>query len=214
MQPHLARKARAAFAKAVALDASNAAALADLATYDMRAPAILGGGKAKALQEARGVVGLDPCRGHELLGALAELEGTVIQAEYEYRQAVEAGSECARGRRALSGFFVRRKRFAEARRIWHPVHASDAAGTASGYELAGIALESGEGLETAHENLLACLEGAAPADGPRPAEIRERLALVADRLGRKDEARTQLAEALRIEPRHRDWQKRLARLSR
>ena len=50
-QVRLAKRARASFARAVELDPANAAALADLAMYDMRAPAFLGGGKEKARRE-------------------------------------------------------------------------------------------------------------------------------------------------------------------
>ena len=213
-QLRLARKARAAFAHAVALDPSNAAALSDLATYDMRAPALLGGGRAKARREAEAVLRLDASRGHELLGALAELESDRAAAETEYRRSLEAAPEDLRGRRALSGFLVRQKRFSEARGLWLALRERGAGDPVPGYELGGIALEAGDELGPALDDLKACLETAPSADGPRPAEVLARMALVAARLGHKAEARAHLTEALRLEPRHRGWQRDLARLPR
>src|SRR5262249_2072342 len=59
-QVRLARRTRAFFAKAVELDPNNVAARADLATYDMRAPGFLGGGKEKARRQIEEVSKLDP----------------------------------------------------------------------------------------------------------------------------------------------------------
>ena len=210
-QAFLARKARASFERAAALDPSNAAALSDLATYDLLAPALLGGGRSKARREAEEVLKLDPERGHELLGAIAEREGEAVAAEEQYRLALAASTEGLRGRRALSGFFLRRKRFEEARALWHRSGSGD---PVPAYELSEIALESGEKLREALEDLEASLRLPVSPDGPREAELRVRLARIAGRLHRPAEAREYLKEALRIEPKHRDWQKELAKLPR
>src|SRR5450631_630083 len=117
-QVRLAKKARDCFKRAVELDPSNAAALADLARYDMRAPALLGGGKKKARDAAERVLALDPVRGHILLGELAEREKNVDEAEAQFRRAMAADTGGLGGRRALSEFFVSRKRYPEARTLW------------------------------------------------------------------------------------------------
>lgn len=111
-QVHLARRARAFFERAVDLDPANVSARADLATYDMRAPALLGGGREKARRQAEEVVRRDAARGHELLGDLAEREKNPAAAEAEYRRAVEASPpRRLRARRAFSAFLVRKGRF-------------------------------------------------------------------------------------------------------
>ncbi|MEP6995224.1 MAG: hypothetical protein ABI968_11930 [Acidobacteriota bacterium] len=211
-QIHLARKARAEFARAVALDPANAEALADLTTYDMRAPVILHGSRTRAGQEAEQLLRLDASRGHELLGALAEGRDDVA-AEKEYRLALEAAPSTPRARRALSGFLVRRKRFAEADVLWRPLRERNAADPLAAYELAGIALASGEDLGAASEALEGSLKADAVGD-PRRAEIHFRLGQVWSRLGRRTEARSNLSEALRLEPHQRTWQKELARIGR
>ncbi len=211
-QMRLARKARECFTRAVALDPSNAAALSDLARYDMRAPALLGGGKKKARAAAEKVLALDPARGHVLLGELAEREKNFDEAEAQFRRATAADAGSLRGRRALSEFFVSRRRFAEARTLWTEARGVDLPGAVPGYELAGIALASGEGLAPALEDLEAALSRAEQGREPSPADIHERLAQVYARLGHKTEAAAELKLALALAPGRADWRKTLAGL--
>lgn len=213
-QMRLAKKARECFTRAVALDPSNAAALADLARYDMRAPALLGGGKKKARAAAERVLALDPARGHVLLGELAEKEKNFDEAEAQLRRATAADAGSLRGRRALSEFFVSRKRFAEARTLWTEARGVDLPGAVPGYELAGIALASGEGLAPALEDLEAALSRAEPGVSPSLADIHERLAQVYVRLGHRSEAAAELKTAVALAPGRADWRKALAGLER
>lgn len=210
----LARRARASFEKAILLDSGNVAARADLAMYDMRAPGFLGGGRQRARRQIEEVMRLDPARGHELLGALNEREQDAASAESEYRLAVEAAPRRARPRRALSGFLVHRKRIEEARAVWLEALERDPGDCAARYELAGIALIASDRLEEAARDLEACLAAPERADGPSPAELHERLASVEEKLGRRERARAELQEALRLEPHRAEWRRRLERLSR
>jgi Tfp pilus assembly protein PilF len=211
-QVRLARKARTCFARAVELDPSNVAALSDLARYDMRAPGMLGGGKKKAREIIDRVAALDPERGHVLLGELAELEKKPAGAEAEFRLALAATPHGERGRRALSDFLVSQKRYGEARGLWLEARDSEAHRALADYELAGIAIVSGEGLEPAARGLEESLSARGAADAPTPASIHERLAVVYERLGRNREAAAELEAALTLEPDRSDWRRRLARL--
>jgi len=213
-QVRLAKKARTFFARAVELDASNAAALADLATYDMRAPGILGGGKAKARVEAEGVLALDPARGHVLLGELADREKNLAAAEAEYRKAIEIAPRQMRGRRALSVFLVEHKRYADARTVWIEARELDPSDPTPDFELAGVALVSGEGLAPAVGELESALIRAERPEAPSRAEIHARLGLVYEKLGRKREAVGEYRAALELEPGRPDWRKKLDKLSR
>ena len=212
-QVRLAKKARDCFRRAVELDPSNAAALTDLARYDMQAPALLGGGRKKARQAAERVLALDPVRGHVLLGELAELEKNVDEAEAQFRRAMAADGAGLGGRRALSGFFVSRKRYAEARTLWTEARGVNLPGAVPGYELAGIALASGEGLAPALEDLETALTRAEPGGEPSPADVHERLARVYAKLGHRTEAVAELQAAVVLAPGRADWRKDLARLA-
>jgi tetratricopeptide (TPR) repeat protein len=215
VQAHLARKARACFEKAVGLDPSNVSARSDLATYDMRAPALLGGGKQKARRQAEEVLKLDASRGHELLGDLAEREKNPAEAEAQFRLAVETSAlGRLRARRALSGFLVRAGRFPSARQLWREVLEADRTDLAARYELAGIAIASNEGLERAAEQLTEALAWPPASPDPSRAQVYERLAQVEQQLGRPERARAELEEALRLEPYRTDWRRSLAQLGR
>ena len=211
-QVRLARKARDCFKRAVELDPANAAALADLARYDMQAPALLGGGMKKAKEAAERVLALDPVRGHVLLGELAGREKNVDEAEAQFRRAMAADAGELEGRRALSGFFVSRKRYAEARTLWTEARGVNLPGAVPGYELAGIALASGEGLAPALEDLEAALTRTEPGGEPSPADVHERLARVYEKLGHRAEAAVELQAALALAPGRADWRKDLARM--
>jgi tetratricopeptide (TPR) repeat protein len=211
-QPYLARKARACFEKAVELDPRNVSARSDLATYDMRAPVFLGGGMKKARSQAEEVLRLDAARGHELLGELAERDKDPVEAEAQFRKAVEASPPGElRGRRALSAFLVRGGRFPAARQLWLDL-LEDPPDGAARFELAGIALASGEGIVEAAESLEAALASAEVWTDPSRAEAYERLAALEQRLGRTERARAHLQEALRLEPYRTEWRRSLARL--
>jgi tetratricopeptide (TPR) repeat protein len=210
-QMRLARKARACFARAVELDPANVAALSDLARYDMQAPGVLGGGKKKAKELIERVLALDPERGHVLLGELALQERRTSDAEAEFRKAVAAAPGGDRGRRALSDLLVSRKRYGEARGVWIEARELEATATPA-YELAGIALVSGEELEEAARRLEGGVSKTASVDGPTPADLHERLADVYEKLGRPREAAVELEAAVTLEPGRSDWRRRLQRL--
>jgi tetratricopeptide (TPR) repeat protein len=211
-QMRLARKARACFARAVQLDPANVAALSDLARYDMRAPALLGGGKKKARETIERVLALDGERGHVLLGELAERGRNWDEAEAEYRRAIAAAPRSDRGRLALSALLAARKEYGKARSVWTEVREGDPSSTLPDYELAGIALASGDELLAARRDLEGALTRAAGPEGPSPAALHERLALVYEKLGKKREAAAELEAALLLEPDRADWRRQLARL--
>jgi Tfp pilus assembly protein PilF len=211
-QVRLARKARQCFARAIELDPDNVAALSDLARYDMRAPAMLGGGKKKARANIDRVLALDPSRGHVLLGELAEREKDSKEAEIQYRLAIAAAPREPRGREALSTLLVSRKSFGEARSVWLEARELDPSGARPDYELAGIALASGDNLASAREDLEKALARGDVGDAPSRAEIHERLALVYEKMGRRKEAAAELETALALSPGRADWRKALGRL--
>ncbi len=85
-QAGLAKKIRAAFEQAVALDASHVEARIGLGNFYAQAPGFMGGGLDKATQQAEALVALDPLKG-ELLGArILEEQSKSDQAETMYEK--------------------------------------------------------------------------------------------------------------------------------
>jgi Flp pilus assembly protein TadD len=84
----LAKKCRAEFEKAAALDPADPEARVDLVTYYANAPGFLGGGLEKAREQVRILGGLDAARGALMNGYVLAKEKRTSEAEAEYRRAL------------------------------------------------------------------------------------------------------------------------------
>jgi len=73
----LARRVKAEFERAVALDGDNISARSDLAEYYLEAPGFLGGDKNKARQQAEAVAPHDPGLAEYLYARVEEREGGI-----------------------------------------------------------------------------------------------------------------------------------------
>ncbi len=86
----LAKKTRDEFQRAVQLDSNNVPARTDLAEFYLEAPGIVGGGRDKALAQAKVLDSLAPPKAHWIRARIAEKEKDLATAEKEYRAAVES----------------------------------------------------------------------------------------------------------------------------
>ena len=84
----LAKKCRAEFEKAVALDPGDPEGHVDLVTFYANAPGFLGGSLDKAREQVRILKGLDAARGALMNGYVLAKEKRTAEAEAEYRHAV------------------------------------------------------------------------------------------------------------------------------
>ncbi len=111
--PGLAKRAHTAFERAVELDPKNVDARMDLGEYCAEAPAIVGGGKDKARQQADALMSLDPAIGHWVLARVAEKDKDPAKAETEYRAEITASHGAVRGWVDLANFFMYAHRYEE-----------------------------------------------------------------------------------------------------
>jgi len=112
--PRLAGKARTAFERAVQLDGSNTAALADLFEYYLEAPGVLGGGEDKARAMASRLGALSPAEGHRAQAAVRIKKKDWVGAEAELRRALELDHENRNRLLDLASFLTDRGRYQEA----------------------------------------------------------------------------------------------------
>ncbi len=208
----LATKCQAAFEKAVALDPRNLDAREDLLTYYLQAPGVMGGSKAKAREQAVELAMLDATRGHIATGRILASDKELAAAEAEFSKALAADPAGLRGAVALGNFYVGQKRWSDARALWQRRLESNSGDPMARYQLARICGESGTDLETGVEHLRAYL--AVPAEPGRPtwADAHWRLGLLCEKLGRLDDAKTEMREALKLVPGHVQAKKDLERL--
>lgn len=86
----LAKKTRAEFERAVALQPDNVAAQSDLGEFLLEAPGFLGGGPEKAQRIQQQLVKLDVPSSHWLQARIYEKQSRFDEAEREYRAAIDA----------------------------------------------------------------------------------------------------------------------------
>jgi tetratricopeptide (TPR) repeat protein len=109
----LARKVRSEFERAVELSPDSWEARTDLAEFYLEAPAIVGGGKDKALAQAEQLMPLNPAMAHWVKGRIAEKNKDNAAAEVEYRAAIDSSHGGARAWVNLAGFYRHTNRFDE-----------------------------------------------------------------------------------------------------
>jgi len=109
----LAKRARTEFEEAVRLNPRNAEALSDLGEYYYTAPGIVGGGIDKAEGVAERLEKIDPVRGREMRGHIAEQRKDYGTAEREYKQVIASSAHPACPWMALADFYQRRGRWTE-----------------------------------------------------------------------------------------------------
>jgi predicted Zn-dependent protease len=101
----IAKRVKAEFETAVALDPRNAEALSDLGEYYTEAPSIVGGGKDKAAATASKLDDVDRARADELRGRIAASNKDTAAAEQYFRQAIAASPRAASYWMVLASFY-------------------------------------------------------------------------------------------------------------
>jgi len=115
----LAIKTRKSFERAVALDSTSLEALGDLFEYYLQAPAVVGGGSAKAEAVAARIAQLSEPESHYVQARLAEKRGDNVEAEQEYRKAMEAAPHDVGRVVDLATFLSDHRRFQESDNLFN-----------------------------------------------------------------------------------------------
>jgi tetratricopeptide (TPR) repeat protein len=102
----LARRVRAEFERAVALDGNNLAVRADLSEYYIEAPGFLGGDKKKAREQAAAVAPRDEALANYINARVEEQQGKA-DAEQLYKKALSESGNSARYWIEISYFYRR-----------------------------------------------------------------------------------------------------------
>ena len=108
-----AKKTRTSFERAVELDPKSWEARSVLAEFYVGAPAIVGGGKDKARAQADALMQFNPAMAHLVLALIAGKNKDSVEAEREYRAAIEASHSGARAWFELALFLFRANRLDE-----------------------------------------------------------------------------------------------------
>jgi tetratricopeptide (TPR) repeat protein len=211
-QPFLVRRVKTEFERAVELDPKMIGARFDLLDFYTFAPSIMGGGMDKAKEQAAEIAMLSVLDGHVAMAKIARREKNKVQEEREDVAAIEAAPDSAVGYSRLIGFYFEQSRwddvFATCDRLMQhkpdemPVHITWAAAAA----ISGKYLERGE---REAKFYLASAKDAMPGN---LVAAHWRLGQIYAATGRKELARSEYNEALRIYPQNQAVKKSLEAL--
>jgi len=210
---NLARKVKSEFERAVALDGNNLRARSDLSEFYVEAPAILGGDKKKARQQADFVARHDPALGSYISARVDEKLGTG-RAETEYKKAVAASSEPSHYWVELAHFYRRTGRFNEMEYAVNQSLATAHEGEVTEFDAASLLLHAGRNFPGAIQMLRRYVAKDDPAEEGPAFQAHYLLGILLERQSRKKEAAAEFQAALDLASQYRPARDALARVSR
>ena len=211
----LARKVKKEFQQAVSLNPSNLAARRDLAEFCLDAPWIVGGSKDEALQQVNAIAALDPVEGH-LVRAVYYQEGLkrLDQAEKEYQQVLAAKPKRIEPYLEAADFYRGQGKAAE---VSTAIQAAEQVGPGDArlpFYRGVTGVLTYTDLANAEQDLKSYLASTPErSDWPSHAAAREWLGRLYETQGKRTEAAEQYRAALQLDPKRREAQAGLVRLS-
>lgn len=210
-QPFLAKRIKAEFEKAVALDPKLVDAREGLVGFYTQAPGFMGGSIDKAKEQAAEIVKLDPVRGQYQLARIARNQKDLAGEEAAYKAAVAAAPDSAGPKFNLAGFFRRNSRWDDAFALYEAMMKNKETEVVAHLGWGGTAAQSGKSLDRGEREIKQFLAaGTIEKHGiANMAGAHYRLGTIYERTARKDLAKAEYQECLKINPQHPDAKKAL-----
>jgi tetratricopeptide (TPR) repeat protein len=211
--PFLARRVKSEFERAVALDPRSVQARQGLLQFYVVAPGFMGGGMERAREQAAALAAFNPMQGHLASAFIAQRMKDTATVLREYEAAITASPDSAAGYLALGGAYQQMARWPEAFATYERLLRRRPADMMAQFQLGRTAALSGQRLERGEQALRLWLSRI-PTDARTVtiAGAHHRLGQILEQTGRSDAARTEFAEALRINPKNDEARKSLAAL--
>jgi tetratricopeptide (TPR) repeat protein len=212
-QPFLARRVKSEFERAVQLDPRSVPARRGLMDFYMIAPGVMGGSATKAREQAAEIAKISSLQGHFAAASIARREKNAQAVEREYQAAVAENPDSIVAPITLSVYYQNTQRWDEAFTILDKLLAAKPDEVRAHYQIGRAAALSGKQLDRGEQSLKLWL-----ARPPEDATLTTRsgahmrLGMVYDKQGKRDLARAEYDEALRINPRNEDARKALEKL--
>jgi tetratricopeptide (TPR) repeat protein len=210
-QPFLAKKTKAAWEKAIALDPNNIGAREDIIQYYLLAPGFMGGSKEKAREQAMEIKRRNAYRGALVIAQICAEAKDQACVERELRGAMSMYPDSSLGYTSLTAYYAGTKQFDRAFAVIDArlkVAPTDAGAL---YSLGRTVSMSGQNLERGDAALRAYIAAPLP-NGPALANAHYRLGLIAEKRGDKEAARRAYQTALQLNPYYKEAKKALASL--
>jgi tetratricopeptide (TPR) repeat protein len=210
-QPFLAKKTRAAWEKAIALDPNNITAREDIIQYYLQAPGFLGGSKEKAREQALEVKRRNAYRGALVIAQVCAEVKDHSCAEGELKGVISAYPDSSLGYTSLTAYYASAKQFDRAFAVIDARLKAAPADPVALYSLGRTVSMSGQNLERGDAALRAYIAAPLP-NGPALSNAHYRLGMIAQMRGDKDTARREYQAALQLNPYYKEAKKALAQL--
>jgi len=205
-----AKRAKKEFQKAVSLDSTNVAARLQLAEYLLMAPGIAGGDKGKAKKQAEIIQDMD-----SLFGAIAwsyywMYQKDTLKTEKYIREAVRLDTTSDHTAIYLLGYFLQgQKRYHEAAEVFEKLFKEYPDEMAALYQVGRSYIFAQDSLDKAERCFKQYLQTEPKRNEPDWAAAHWRLGMVYDLKGEKDLAIAELEEAVRLDPKNKEFKKTL-----
>lgn len=211
--PGLAKRTKAAWEKAVALDGGNLDARQDLLQYYLNAPGFMGGSDEKAREQADEIRKRNAVWGHVAWAIVHATKKNPAAAESELAAAIWTAPSDPRPRFLLGTFQENARRWAEAFETYEAILKIDPDHWDSLYQIGKLGAVTGQRLDRAEECLKRYL-GHTPAGYPHAplANAHHRLGMVYEKKGNEALARTHYRKAVELDPKLEDARKALGKL--
>ena len=172
-----------------------------LMKFYLSAPALIGGGHDKALQEAGQIAALNPARGHVAYGVIANHDKRYADAEREFRAATLAAPSDLLPRYELGQAQLAQRHYDAAFGTFEDLMRQFPLETAAYYHFANVAALSGQRLERGTEILKAYLaRGPVSDEDPTLVMAYRVLGRLSELTAHRDDARNAYRIALQLDP--------------
>jgi tetratricopeptide (TPR) repeat protein len=205
-----AKKGKDEWEKAVELDSTNLEARFALMEYYIGAPGIAGGDKKKAKKQAEILEKIDPFYGAYAWALFWEVEKDFDKAEAYLRKAADLDtSSDYSATYELGSFLQRQKRYSEAAQVYAKLYNQHPDQMPALYQVGKTYLLVKDSLDKAARCFQQYLQVPPKKGNPDWAAAHWRLGMVYDLQGKTDLAVAELEEAVRLDPKSKEYQRTL-----
>ena len=208
--PFLVKRTKKEFDRAIDLDPTNLDGRMGEMQYYLYAPGMFGGSIEKAREQAAEIDRHDKLRGAIASGVIADHEKDANAGEAAYQRAIAVAPDSVAGYNGLANLYVRVARWTEAFATLDRIAARIPTEHNVPIRIARVAVLSGEQLPRGEEVVkrwIATPPSQANSDNKAVAHLR--LGQIYEKTSRRDLARTEFEQAVRLNPRLDEAQKAL-----
>lgn len=212
-QAGLAKKTKAAFERAVALDPNYIDARLALIDYYLLAPGFLGGDPEKAMAQAAEIKKRNNVEGHRAYARVYTRQKKADLARKELVDAVRENPNSARAHYLLAGVLMNEKNWTAATQELDTALRLDPKYMPTQYRVGATAAMSGQNFARGEESLRKYLTYKPAPNEPSHANTWYFLGMIQEKQGRKSEAKASYTNAKKLAPQSKDITEALKRMS-